>query len=485
MNTETNQNATLELLITNVIFTKENDDGSVFHIIKTKTQENEDLMVKCVHFNKLLVEQEIVADGKFINDPKYGKQFIADFVEYKQPENSLGVFKYLSAGCIRGVGEKTAEKLLKHFGEDLFIVATKEQNRLHEVLSEKKVQNFVEQWQNINLDKTSLFFLMEHSLTKHRATKICKQYGDKTISMIKDNPYRLIDDFPGVGFKIADSIANKIHFDMDSLHRVLAAIMFTLGENESLGNNCISTAALSEKLTALNINTEKNLRGALINGLETDKLRVQEVDNMDYIYRKAQFYCEDNSANLLAAKLKNKVPNYNLSTPITQSLTDEQLSAVSMALTNPVSVITGGAGVGKTTAIKTILHHLLANNVSFALCAPTGRAAKRMTESTGFQGYTIHRLISQIEELKYEEQKNLGLDPDDSQLNDYTVFEYIIMDESSMLDQRLLNEFLKNCGDSNLIFVGDPHQLPSIGAGNVLDDLITSGIIPVTRLTKI
>lgn len=485
MNMEIDQNVTLELLITNVIFTKENDDGSVFHIIKAKTQDNEDLTLKGSHSNKLLIEQEIIADGKFINDPKYGKQFIANFIEYKQPENSLGVFKYLSAGCVKGIGKKIAEKLLKHFGENLFTVVTKEQNRLIEVLSEKKVKTFVKQWQNISLDKASLFFLMEHNLTKQRATKICKEYGDKTISMIKENPYRLIDDFPGIGFKIADSIANKINFDMDSLDRVLAAIMFTLGENESLGNNCISSSTLSEKLIVLNINIGKNLEEALIKGVETEKLRFQEVDDIYYIYSNSQFYCEDNSANLLATKLKKKLPDYDLSTPVTQNLTDEQLSAVFMGLTNPVSVITGGAGVGKTTVIKTILHHLQTNDVSFALCAPTGRAAKRMTESTGFQGYTIHRLISQIEELKYEEQKKLGLDLHDSQLNNYTAFEYIILDESSMLDQRLLNEFLKNCGDSNLIFVGDPHQLPSIGAGNVLDDLITSGVIPVTKLTKI
>jgi len=436
--------------------------------------------------------------GQWSRHPTHGSQFKAEVCEQTLPATLAGIQGYLGSGMIKGIGPKLAERIVGKFKEDTFNVIEQTPQRLLEVpgIGMDRTGKITKAWQEQKQVKEIMVFLHGHGVSTNLAVKIYKTYGDQSLEIVQKNPYQLERDIYGVGFKTADKIARALGLPVDHPSRIEAGLVFALNEmiddghvfvpKESLGERAIELLEVSADLISPALERlaqEDRIRADMVplnnTSAERDRSAVREtagVYSSSVVYLTPLYFGEKGVAERLK-RLANfsTVRTMNRALFSDQQLSDEQQSAIQMALTHPVSILTGGPGTGKTTCLKALINTLESQGMKYALASPTGRAAKRLSEATGRPAKTIHRLLeySPIEGFKHNDENPLDLD-------------FLVVDEASMLDLLLTNNLLKAVRPgTRVLFVGDVDQLPSVGAGDVLRDLIDSNVVPVTRLNVI
>lgn len=434
--------------------------------------------------------------GYWIEDPKYGKQFRAETFTPSQPNSLAGIRRYLSSGIVKGIGEATADKIVKHFGKETLNVLNADPTRLNEVHALKPglADKLVKAWNENAGIRQTMIFLQEYGVTSKMAKRIYDYYGTTTIDTVQRNPYLLADDVFGIGFMRADQLAQAMGFAHDSIERIRAGLNYTLNQLASEGHTCVPRGTLLDSAqTLLKLDAgvsgriEEALQMQLMRGdLIEDRIPFKGVETV-VTYLPNYHYAENSAAKRLRqmAKAGSKIQSKHKKTDWAKllkklarddkvGLSEQQQGAVIAALTSKINVLTGGPGTGKTTTLKMVLAALEAGDFSVVLASPTGRAAKRLGEATAHPASTIHRLLGYGGE-------GFALDEDSPVDADM-----VIVDEASMLDIQLLHALLKAIKpETHLMLVGDIDQLPSVGAGNVLRDVIDSGIAHVTRLEMI
>ena len=439
----------------------------------------------------------LLVEGDWKVDAKYGRQFIASKWEETLPATVYGIEKYLGSGLIKGVGPVYAKKIVAQFGAETLNVIEDEPHRLSEVpgIGERRVAKIIASWEKQKEIKNIMLFLQGHDVSTAFAARIYQAYGAESIETVRSNPYRLADDIWGIGFRTADTIAARLGLAKDSYVRIRAGILYTLSQlADSQGHVYLDQGMLIQEAAKI-LSTESDamdpslvtmsldhmvLEKDVITEVLPDPLLPDEAPHRA-VYLPPFFFAEMGVAGRLRRILRT--PAQMLVQPDLQALEKQnqiqydqvQKDAIISALTHKVMVLTGGPGTGKSTTTLGIIQALKASGLRISLAAPTGRAAKRMTEVTGMEAKTIHRLLefSPKDGYKHNEENPLSTD-------------VLIVDECSMIDLILMNSLLKAVPDSaRLILIGDTDQLPSVGAGNVLKDIIDSGVIPVTRLTRI
>ena len=478
-----------------------------YSVLKCRVKDYSDLVPVVGNMLDVNVGSVLVCEGNWKVDSKYGRQFVAENWEETLPATVYGMEKYLGSGLIKGVGPKFAKKIVQRFGVDTFVVIEDNVELLIEIegIGRKRIQMIAESWERQKEVKNIMLFLQEHQVSTSYAAKIYKQYGNDSIAVMKENPYKLADDIWGIGFKTADQIANKLGFGKESYVRLRSGLMYTLSELSNEGHvyaekqQLIDTATeLLEASSETVVMTMDDMisKGELI--LEKNIIKTDEEGNtIQAVYLPPFYFAEVGVASKLKKlaaspagdKLYTKLTearktsgNEDLSVNIEaiQAKTgmeyDEiQADAIRRAATAKVMVLTGGPGTGKTTTTHGIISAYKAYGLKILLAAPTGRAAKRMTEATGLEAKTIHRLLECKPPEGYQKDEENPLQGD-----------VLIVDECSMIDIILMNSLLKAIPPTmRLIMVGDIDQLPSVGAGNVLRDIIDSDAFPVVRLTRI
>jgi exodeoxyribonuclease V alpha subunit len=435
--------------------------------------------------------------GQWDNHPKHGPQFKVEVCEQTLPATVAGIQGYLGSGMIKGIGPRFAERIVGLFKEETFEVIESAPQRLLEVpgIGEDRKQKITTAWKEQKQVKEIMVFLHGHGVSTNLAVKIYKTYGDTSLETVQKNPYQLERDIYGVGFKTADRIAQALGLPVDHPSRIEAGIVFALNEmineghvyapRELLAQKAIELLAVSQELIAPALERlaqDERIRPELIplNEKKVQGGKVSEAQSMygtPVIYLTPLYFGEKGVAErlriLAGATSQEKTINHSLF-PV-ENLSAEQQAAVNMALAHPLSILTGGPGTGKTTCLKALITTIAAQQKRFALASPTGRAAKRLSEATGHPASTIHRLLefSPVEGFKHDEGNPLDLD-------------FLVVDEASMLDLLLMNHLLKAVRPgTHVLFVGDVDQLPSVGAGDVLRNMIGSEIAPVTRLNSI
>lgn len=437
--------------------------------------------------------EQVNLKGAWIFHPKFGRQFEVKECSAKLPSSVIGIQKYLSSGLIKGIGPKFAEKLVKKFGEKTLEIIDQDPEKLYEVegVGEKRALMIVQAWQDQKEISKVMVFLRSKDVSASFAVKIFKTYGNEAIVKIQENPYRLVDDIWGIGFKSADQIALKMGLAVDSLERIKACFCYLITEASSNGHLYIQVQdAKEEAVKLLNLEAEscqEQLKNALTELFEQDKIKLISHEEKHYITLPQFYYSEKGIANRILKLLERGAEDrrfnidqiYNkIRQPDSRGLelNEDQQKGILACLLSKIAIITGGPGTGKTTLIKKLLEVLEENRIRFRLAAPTGRAAKRMFESTGRNTETLHRLLEfspQNMGFARNEQNALELD-------------FLIIDEASMVDVFLMHSVLKALPQrASLLLIGDVDQLPSVGAGNVLNDLISSNKIETVRLTQI
>lgn len=463
------------------------DNGYTVALIET----DENVVTITGSFPQNLINETIIAYGEVIKHPKYGEQFKVETYSIILPTNLEQIENYLSSGLIKGIGQSLAKRIVDKFQEDTFSIIQKQPQRLMEIegIGEVKADIIKESFiEHIDV-KEIMMFLQSHNISPNYSIKIYKQYGKETIRIISENPYKLAEDIYGIGFKLADKIATSLGVDKKSIYRIHSGVKFVLFEASLKGHTFLPKDRLLMMTSKLLETTTEEIEFQLKEMALHDKIRIENFNNTQCIYYVSYHIAEVNTCNklieLLSCNFDNNDEEINRIIDNVQNnnefkLSETQYSAVRETLKNGVTVITGGPGTGKTTIIKTIIDIFEVLNQKVMLCAPTGRASKRMTESTGKEAKTIHRIL----EYAYGEiDSNLSFNKnEDSPLKT----DVIIVDEVSMIDILLMNNLLKALTKgTRLILVGDIDQLPSVGAGNVLKDIIESDTIPTITLDKI
>ena len=443
------------------------------------------------YFSDITEGDQIIAEGSFVEHKQYGIQFTVASYEIKEPETSVAMEKYLGSGIIKGVGPALSAKIVKKFGDETFNIIEREPERLAEIkgITEKKAIEIGSQFEEKKEFRNAMIFLNQYGVSNALAMKIYKEYGIKVMKIVRENPYRLADDIAGVGFKTADEIALRMGFSPESSMRMKAGISFALSMAASNGHTYLLYEDLYEESKRLLGISEAEFENDIYELTIERKIVLKEVKGERRVYNNNLYYMELTVARKLLdlnAKSENnykvmeaKVKEVEAKTGI--KLGDLQRKAVYEAVESGLVIITGGPGTGKTTTINAIIKLFEMQNMEILLAAPTGRAAKRMTETTGMEAQTIHRLL----ELNGNPEEGGSMRFERNKLNPLEA-DVIIIDEMSMVDIYLMYSLLKAVTvGTRLILVGDVNQLPSVGPGKVLKDIIGSEKFNVVRLSEI
>ncbi len=446
--------------------------------------------ITCVGiFHGVSEGESLELSGEYTTHPSYGKQFKMASFQVKPPEDIVSIERYLGSGAIKGIGAALAARIVRKFREDTFRIIEEEPERLAEVkgISQRKAMEIAEQTEGKRELRQAMVFLQQYGISQTLAAKIYKTYGQGVYGVLKENPYRLADDIQGVGFRIADEIASRIGIHTDSDFRIRSGILYTLMLSAQEGHTCLPAGLLAKRAGELLGVGAEHVEKHYMNLAIDKKLMIKEMDGCQYVYAASYYYMELNTAAMLnQLNVPYDVPEIEIRVRIKKIEQDTgmvldglQAEAVKEAVTNGLMVITGGPGTGKTTTINTIIRYFELEGMDIFLAAPTGRAAKRMSETTGFEARTIHRML----ELNGGAEGNAGFERNEQNPLETDV---IIIDEMSMVDISLMHALLKAVAyGTRLILVGDVNQLPSVGPGSVLRDLIESGQFHVVRLNKI
>ena len=484
--------------------------GYIDHIIYRNTDNGYTVLnlicgeeeVTCVGtFRTVDKGENIGAEGSYTAHPVYGEQFKVENYQIVAPDDTLSMERYLGSGAIKGVGEALAARVVKKFGKDTFRIIEEEPERLAEVkgISERKAKEIAVQVYEKRDAREAMTFLQKYGISNTLAVRIYEKYGMNLYGVMKENPYQLAEDIDGIGFKIADAIASRIGIHTDSDYRIRSGLLFTLLQAGADGHCYLPESLLLRKAGEL-LELEPSLMEAQLQNLAMDKkivIKMPEEEGGDRkVYGMTYYYAELNCAKMLhdlniSVRDEDCLPSEErkildkigaLEKELEIELDELQKKAVLESIKNGILILSGGPGTGKTTTINMIIRYFLSEEMDIFLAAPTGRAAKRMTEATGYEAKTIHRLLElngavsgEAKSARFEKNEENPLEAD-----------VIIIDEMSMVDIFLFQSLLRAIPvGTRLIMVGDVNQLPSVGPGQVLQDLLKSGCFPVVMLEKI
>lgn len=435
--------------------------------------------------------QNLKVTGSWVNHSQFGKQFKVEECEEILPTSKDGIEKYLSSGIIQGIGPVTAKKIVNKFGEDTLNILDNNIERLKEIegIGKKKLETIIESYREQRELKNITIFLQTHGLSVNQCLKIYKKYGASSVDTVKNNPYILCDEISGIGFKTSDKIARSLGIEIDSPFRIQSGIRYVINEFCANGHTFMPKDELikeaSNVLTVSGDIIEENIKNAALDR----KIKLERVNDKEGVFTIPNYYCELGITNrILTLAISNfqdisvDVDHLILQFEKKNNITfaESQKDAIISAFQNGIEIITGGPGTGKTTIIKCIIEIFETCGLKVLLGAPTGRAAKRMSESTGKEATTIHRMLDMG---VFEKEESVFVTNAEEHSLEADV---VIIDEASMIDITLMNALLKSIKvGTRLIIVGDVDQLPSVGAGNVLNDFIESGFTKVVRLKEI
>ncbi len=456
--------------------------------------------ITCVGtFNGIDEGESIELTGEFTEHSLYGRQFKTQSFTFLTMEDAVSIQRYLSSGAIKGIGEALAGRIVKKFGADTFRIMEEEPERLAEVkgISERIAREIAVQAQEKRGMRDAVIFLQKYGISDTLSAKIYKTYGSGLYRVMQENPYLLAEDITGVGFKTADEIAGRLGIHADSDYRIRSGILYTLLQASGEGNMFLPERLLLEQASEVLGLSEEQISPQLMNLMMDKKVVIKEKDGSRNVYSMPSYYAELNCARMLHDLNISLKESQGLSAPeeavllrkirqledgLEIELDDLQRLAVLESIKNGLMILSGGPGTGKTTTIHTIIHYFEKEGMEILLAAPTGRAAKRMTEATGYEARTIHRLL-ELNGLADDRDKKVSFERNEENPLEADV---LIIDEMSMVDIHLFQSLLRAVAvGTRLIMVGDVNQLPSVGPGQVLKDLIDCGQFPTVILEKI
>lgn len=481
--------AEIEGYVTHIRFRNE-DNG--YTVLSLETGDEEETVVGKFSF---VQEGEFLSvQGEYTDHPVHGVQFQADSYRVQVPDDMVGMERYLGSGAIAGVGPVLASRIMQKFQMDAFRIIEEEPERLAEVkgISQRKAREIAVVFHDKQEIRQAMVFLGQYGISTQYAVKIYQQYGDALYDIVQKNPYQLADEISGIGFRIADEIASHVGIQADSRYRIKSALCYVLQQASAWGHVYYPIARLvskTEELLGFSLTEREEAEDYFLELIMEKKIIIKTIDGEKVAYSYPFYFMELNSARrLLDLNLTQEIDEKRLEASMARMekssgilLEEEQKRAVQAAAKHNVVIITGGPGTGKTTIISALLHYFEEENMEMLLAAPTGRAAKRMSEAAGYEAKTIHRMLElsgDVEggnRVQFERNEQNPLETD-----------VIIIDEMSMVDITLLHSLLAAIAPgTKLIMVGDSNQLPSVGPGNVLEDLICSEAFEVVKLTRI
>ncbi len=481
---------TISGYVEHIIFQNSDNGYTVLNFVS----EGEE--ITCVGMCKGLTQGETIsAEGDYVEHPVYGSQFKIVSYRTEAPKDSVSMERYLGSGAVKGVGAALAARIVKKFGDDTFRIIEEEPERLAEIkgISERKAREIAVQMEEKKDLREALVYLQQFGISNTLAVKIYHTYGMEMYAVMKENPYRLAEDISGVGFRIADEIAGKIGIHTDSDYRIRSGILYTLLQSVGEGHVYLPMSTLTERAAVLLQVDEEYICPQIENMMMDKKLVIKG----ECVFSTHYYYAELNCARMLhqlnipMSEAENLPSQDNmirrrlekLAQDLDMELDELQLEAVLECIHNGLFVLSGGPGTGKTTTINMIIRYFEAEGLDIFLAAPTGRAAKRMTEATGYEARTIHRMLELNSALSDEDTKKVNFERNEENPLEADV---IIIDEMSMVDIQLFQSLLKAVmPGTRLILVGDVNQLPSVGAGQVLRDVMDSKAFPMVVLQKI
>ena len=462
-------------------------EESSFCVLKVKCKGIRDLVTITGICPIVNIEAFIKVKGIWTKNKNYGYQFKANTIRITPPNTLKGINKYLVSGLIKGVGPVFAKVLVNGFGQTIFDIIEKTPQKLLNLsgIGPKGLATITYGWSEQKAVRKIMVFLQSYGLGTTKAARIYKIYGNDAIDKITDNPYRLVYDIHGVGFKKADQLAKKLGINHNSIVRARAGIVYVIQEMNTAGHCAVYQKYLIQQSISILEIPKTTIIKAINQEIKDGRLKLDHIDEKPCIYLSWLYYAEIGVCNHIYRLLNAKCPWDSIDIPKALAwihketgmvLSASQKKAVSMALNHKVMCITGGPGVGKTTVVKSIIRIILFKKAKILLCAPTGRAAKKLAESTGMEAKTIHRLLEfnpSIRSFNHNDKSLLQTD-------------LLVIDEVFMVDIILMNSLLKTLPNhSGILMVGDIDQLPSVGPGKVLADIITSNIVPTTKLKEI
>ena len=481
---------TINGYIEHIIFQNSENGYTVMNLVAGEEE------ITCVGMCRGLTQGEnIAAQGDYIEHPVYGKQFKLSSFQVVAPKDSLSMERYLASGAIKGVGAALAARIVKRFGDDTFRIIEEEPERLIEIkgISQRKAQEIALQMEEKKDLREALVYLQQFGISNTLAVKIYDTYGMQLYSIMKEKPYRLAEDVSGIGFRLADELAAKIGIHMDSDFRIRSGVLYTLMQAVGEGHCYLPVEQLLERAHILLDVAEEYIRPQLGNMVMDKKLVIKG----NCVFAASYYYAELNCARMLTELNIPMAESENLSSQeaavekqlerlageLQMELDELQLHAVMQSIRNGLFILSGGPGTGKTTTINMMIRYFEAVGLDIFLGAPTGRAAKRMTEATGFEARTIHRMLELNSALSNDDTRKVQFERNEENPLEADV---VIIDEMSMVDIQLFQSLLRAIAPgTRLILVGDVNQLPSVGPGQVLRDIISSGCFPMMELKKI